>query len=248
MTTLFYMWGPFRDSLIESHLFYVKQAKVRLLSQFDNLSIEAEKYAEEWLKERSPYFNPDIHDPSDFDEHAYDASIEFYQMLSDMRNRTLLSIMAGLFHEWDKQLRDWLVKEVNHWHSGEAVKKAIWKANFEEVFDFIDKVIVEVKSQNFYQPLDKCRLLVNAYKHGEGDSFQNLKSKYPEFLDSLMVGDFFVNFSDYTDIVVNDTHVDEFSNAIVEFWKIIPQYVYSDKDIEFPDWFKKAYIKDKQPA
>lgn len=106
MTTLFYMWKPFRESLIKSHLFYVEQSKKRLLSQFDNLNLEAEHYAEEWLNERSHLFDPDRHDPSDFEERAYDASIGFYQMLSDMRNRTLLSIVAGKFHEWDKQLRD----------------------------------------------------------------------------------------------------------------------------------------------
>lgn len=243
MTTLFYMCEPFRESLIKSHLFYVEQAKKRLLSQFDNLNVEAAKYAEDWLNEKSHLFNPDRHDPSDFEERAYDESIGFYEMLADMRNRTILSIIAGIFHEWDKQLRDWLVKEVNHWHRGEAVKKAIWKVNFEDIIDLIDTAIVKIKTQNYYQSLDKCRLLVNAYKHGEGDSFQKLKSNYPEFFKNLALGDLMVDFSSHEDIEVSEKHIDEFSNAIVEFWKSMPQYVHDSDEIVVPDWFEKAYKK-----
>lgn len=244
MTTLFYMWEPYRESLIKGHLFYVEQAKKRLLPQFNDLNAEADRYAEEWLNQRSHLFDPDRHDPSDFYEHAYDASIEFYQMLSDMRNRTLLSIVAGIFHEWDKQLRDWLVKEVNHWHKGDAIRKAIWKENFENIIDLIDKVIVKTKSKDYYQSLDKCRLLVNAYKHGEGDSFNLLKTNYPEFFKNFALGDFIADFSSYDDIDVSEHHIDEFSNAIVQFWKSIPQFVPDNDDIEVPDWFAKAFQKD----
>lgn len=238
------MWEPFRESLIKGHLFYVEQSKKRLLSQFENLDAEADKYAQEWMDERSHLFDPERHDPSDFYEHAYDASIEFYQMLSDMRNRTILSIIAGIFHEWDKQLRDWLVKEVKHWHQGEAIEKAIWKVNFEDIIDLVDAVIVKTKRQNYYASLDKCRLLVNAYKHGEGDSFQKLKSNYPEFFKSFGFGDLTLDFSSHEDIEVSEIHIDEFSNAIVEFWKSIPKYVHcNNKKIEVPKWFEKAYNK-----
>lgn len=237
------MWEPFRESLIKGHCFYVEQSKKRLLSQFANLNEEADYYAQDWLDERSHLFDPDRHDPSDFEERAYGESIGFYQMLSDMRNRTILSIIAGIFHKWDKQLRDWLVKEVKHWHNGVAVEKAIWKATFDEVIDLVDRVIVKTKSQNYYESLDKCRLLVNAYKHGEGDSFQKLKSNYPEFFTSLELGDLMVNFSSHEDIKVSSNHIDEFSKAIIEFWKSIPQYVHANEEFDAPDWFEKAYKK-----
>ena len=243
MTTLFYMWSPFRESLIKSHHFYVEQSKKRLLSQFENLNVEADKYAQEWLDERSHLFDPDRHDPSDFYEHAYDASIEFHQMLSDMRNRAILSIISGIFHEWDKQLRDWLVKEVKHWNNSEAVEKAIWKVNFEDIIDLVDSAIVKTKMQNYYQSLDKCRLLVNAYKHGEGDSFQKLKSNYPEFFRNLGLGNLGAYFYSHEDIQVSEKHIDEFSNAIVDFWKSIPQYVHDSDEIDVPNWFEKAYKK-----
>lgn len=243
MTTLFYMWEPFRESLIQGHLFYVKQSKSRLLSQFKNMNAEADKYAENWLVERSHLFDPDRHDPIDLYEHAYDASIEFYQMLDDMRNRTLLSIIAGIFHEWDKQLRGWLIKEVKHWHNGEAIEKAIWKVNFDDIIDFIDMVLVKTKNTKHYQLLNKYRLLVNAYKHGEGDSFKALLSNHQEFFNPLFENQFEYSFVNYESIVVKDKHLDECSGAIVDFWKSIPQYVHDSDEVDVPNWFENACKK-----
>ena len=83
--TLFHMWGRFRQSLIDGHNFYLEQAQKRLLSQFNNIEDEAEKYAEEWLEKVGSHFDPDRHDPSDFYEQAHEESIAFYQMLDDLR-------------------------------------------------------------------------------------------------------------------------------------------------------------------
>lgn len=111
---LFMMWGPFRESLIKAHAFYVEQARKRLLSQFGDIEAEANKAPEEWLEQTSHLFNPEQHDPGDFYEAAHEAGIEFYELLRDMRRQTRLSVVAGMFHEWDKQLRDWLTQEIRH--------------------------------------------------------------------------------------------------------------------------------------
>jgi hypothetical protein len=44
---LFQMLGPFRQSLIDRHLFYVGQARKRLLSQFDDIEADADRAVEE---------------------------------------------------------------------------------------------------------------------------------------------------------------------------------------------------------
>ena len=56
---LFQMWGPFRQSLIDGHLFYVEQARKRLLTQFENIEAEADKASEDWLENNSHRFDPD---------------------------------------------------------------------------------------------------------------------------------------------------------------------------------------------
>ena len=127
---LFQMWGLFRQSLIDGHLFYVEQARKRLLLQFDDIGADADRAAEEWLKQRSHHFDPDRHDPGNFYEAAYEAGIEFYGLLSGMREQTRLSVVAGMFHEWDKQLRDWLAWEIQHWHHGKNVTLKVWSVDF----------------------------------------------------------------------------------------------------------------------
>jgi len=180
---LFQMWGPFRQSLIDSHLFYVEQARKRLLSQFNDIEREADRAAEEWLEQHSHRFDPDRHDPGAFYEAANDAGIEFYQLLCDMRDRTRLSVVAGIFHEWDKQLRDWLVREVRHWHRGDAVVSKIWTVDFGKIADLLESLGWNIRGEEYFNKLDACRLVVNVYKHGEGKSLADLKKNYPEYLD-----------------------------------------------------------------
>ena len=97
---LFQMCNLFRQSLIKNHEFYVDQAQKRLLSQCNDMESDADKASKEWLEKSNAWFNPDRHDPADFEEQAYEEGIVFYQLLSDMRNQTYLSMVAGMFHEW----------------------------------------------------------------------------------------------------------------------------------------------------
>lgn len=67
---LFQMWEPFRQSLIAGHLFYVEQARKRLLSQFDDIDAEADRAAADWLQNNSHRFDPDRHYAGVFEERA----------------------------------------------------------------------------------------------------------------------------------------------------------------------------------
>jgi hypothetical protein len=244
---LFQMWEPFRALLIRSHKFYVEQAKTRLLSQFQNIENESDEYAEEWLNQRSANFNPEIHSPDDFYEQATDEGVEYYQMLADMRKSTRLSVISGMYHEWDKQLRSWLTKEIEHWHSGNEVKKDIWNKNFSGLMDLLDSIGFQVKSLPSYASLEKCRFIVNVYKHGDGLSFNEIKMRYPEFIntfDNSMTTPWFIDRSDHTCLVVSDAHVDEFAKAIIDFWESVPPNIINDGTICFPKWFENALRKD----
>lgn len=246
---LFQMWGPFRQSLIDGHMFYVEQARKRLLSQFDDIETEADKAAEEWLKRSSHSFDPERHDPSDFYEAANDAGIEFYQLLSDMREQTRLSVVAGMFHEWEKQLRDWLVREIGHWHRGDEAALAIWKAKFDQIFDLLEHVVWKVRSAPYLQTLNACRHVVNVYKHGDGKSLAVLKQNFPEYLDNPLkdvgVAYFAAKHIDHTRLRVSDEQLQAFSDAIVAFWRDVPENVFASRTIDAPGWFEKAILKDR---
>lgn len=244
---LFQMWDPFRQSLIAGHLFYVEQARRRLLSQFEDIEAEADKAAEEWLQRSSGRFDPDRHDAGDFYEAANDAGIEFYTLLSDMRDHTRLSVVAGTFHEWDKQLRDWLVREIQHWHHGNAAAQKVWSADFVQITELLASLGWEMRSTDYFKMLDACRLVVNVYKHGKGKSLEGLKQKYPEYLNDPFRGAAFssVEYRDHTHLKVSDEQFQAFSDAIVAFWQAMPENIFESKINDVPDWFGKAILKDR---
>lgn len=246
---LFQMWGPFRQSLIAGHLFYVEQARKRLLSQFEDIEAEADKAAEDWLQRSSERFDPDRHDPGDFYEAANDAGIEFYTLLSDMRDQTRLSVVAGIFHEWDKQLRDWLVREIQHWHHGDAAALKVWSADFVQIAELLESIGWPICSAEYFQILDACRLVVNVYKHGKGKSLEDLKRKYPEYLHDPFGGSGAafsgMEYRDHTHLKVSDDQFQAFSDAIVAFWQAVPENTFESKVNDVPDWFGKAILKDR---
>lgn len=246
---LFQMWGPFRESLIKRHLFYVEQAKNRLLAQFEDIEAESDREVRKWLEQNGPLFDPDHYDSGDYYEWANDAGIELYGLLSDMRDQTRLSFVAGMFHEWDKQLRDWLVREIQHWHRGNNLKMQVWSANFLQIIDLLEGCGWDVRGKSYFRALDACRLVVNVFKHGDGKSLEDLKNCYPEYLDDPFVGDggglCDLIYRDHTYLKVSDEQIQEFSKSIENFWRDVPENMSLEQVSNIPQWFEKAIAKDR---
>lgn len=246
---LFQMWEPFRQSLIKGHSFYVEQARKRLLSQFNDIEAEADHAAREWLDQSGKYFDPERHDPGDFYEDANDVGIEFYGLLNDMREQTRLNVVAGMFHEWDKQLRDWLVQEIRHWHRGDHLISKIWLVNFGQLAELLESLGWKLRTTDYFLKLDACRLVVNVYKHGEGKSLDNLKVSFPEYLDDPFkncgsaLSD--TRYLDHTHLKISEDQFQGFSDAILAFWHDVPENVVESQVTNVPDWFSKAIQKDR---
>ena len=246
---LFQMWGPFRQSLIKGHSFYVEQARKRLLSQFDGIEADADRAAEEWLLQSGQHFDPDRHDPGDFYERANDVGIEFYGLLSNMREQTRPGVVAGMFHEWDKQLRDWLVREIHHWHRGDNATLKVWSADFGQIADLLESFGWKLRAADYFRALDACRLVVNVYKHGEGKSLDDLRNGFPEYLDDPFkdIGGTLSDTKslDHTHLKVSEDQFQAFSEAILAFWRDVPENVFDSQVTDVPDWFGKAILKDR---
>lgn len=246
---LFQMWEPFRQSLMKGHSFYVEQAGKRLLSQFDDIGTEADQAAEAWLEKSHQHFDPDRHDPGDFYEAAHDVGIEFFGLLSDMREQTRLTVVSGMFHEWDKQLRNWLTREIQRWHRGDNTSLQVWSVNFGQIADLLESFGWNVRSKEYFGALDACRLVVNVHKHGDGKSLDELKNSYPEYLDDPFSGSgggfSDLKYRDHTHLKVNDEQFQAFSDAILAFWRDVPENVLASQVGNVPPWFEKAVTKDR---
>lgn len=249
---LFQMHAGLRAELIQKNLFYLQQAKKRLILHFDEEEIcnEANAEGERFLEEHGHLFDPDRHDPSDFYEVAGDRRNDHYQMLVEMRDNVRLSVAAGLFHEWEKSLRQWLVDEIQHWHVGGNVWSMVWKRSFEDLVKFLESFGWEVRDSVFFRDLDACRLVVNVYKHGNGPSLTELDGRYPQYLhgpfrDLRFGSDENLGHASYEYLKVNDEDVEAFCNAISAFWRDLPENVLNTQIVNPPDWFVRAYEKDQ---
>lgn len=246
---LFYMSEGYRKLLMAEHCFYVEQAKKRLLSQFMDIESEAEQAAEEYLERLSERFNPDLHDPSDFYAAAHNEGIAFYSQLSDMHERTRFSVTAGMYHEWDKKLREWLTKEIRRRYVCKNLLDAVWKASFEDTMGFLGSIGWPVKNKAYYPKLDALHLIVNVFKHGRGGSLTTMKKRYPEYFNNMFANlvEWNVDSLDYSDLKITDGQFDEFSEAILAFWHDVPEQIFDDESLSITTWpkrLKDAWEKD----
>lgn len=246
---LLYMDGPFRQLVLTSHNFYVEQARKRLLSQFGDIEAEAHRASEEWLNQASHRFNANEHDPGDFYETSHQEGIAFYELLSEMARQTRLSVVAGMFHEWEKQLREWLVREIWHWHRGDNVKAKIWAVDFSEIAALLAGFGWDIRNADYFRTLDACRLVVNVYKHGDGKSLGDLRSRFPEYLPDPLDGTGLppteMEYRHHTNLSVGEEQIQAFADGIVAFWQAVPETIGGSQDINVPEWFEKACYKDR---
>ena len=258
MTAIFYMWEPRRQNLIAEHKFYVSEGKKRLTDQFSDkarIESEAKEFSEAWLQRAGQYFDPDRHDEGSFYEQAHDEEIQHYAALDQLGNSARLALIAGMFHLWERSLKEWLTSNdgIGHFRLGESLPKEIWKADFSKVLEVFDCIALFQNGCAIRDSLDTCRMVVNTYKHGSGPSEVNLKNKRPEFFDqygwranSKFAG--LADSVDYSDLYVEDAHIDEFAASIEEFWKQIPEYITQSDFQPIPKWFQKAHDKDCRGA
>lgn len=239
ITVLLEMHEHERNSYIASHKFYVEQAKKRILSQFENLDDEIEAIAQQIYDDSGKWCGPDD-DPSYYAERAYELAQEHLMMLSEMREQTLFSIIAGMFHQFDKTLRAWVERE-SKWWAGPIVKEQFWKLDINTLYKLFISLGWNIKDESFFKALDACQIVVNIYKHGKGRALKELRLNYPEYFFDYNDPSFKVDdWHDYDSVRVSDEQFQEMSDAIVSFWKKLPPKILDSEEIKAPQWLADA--------
>ncbi len=245
--TLFYMSDTSRRILLQSHEFCFEQAKSRLLRQFDNLEQEADRFADQWLGDMRGHFDPDQHDPGEFVEAAYEHSIEYYLLLDSMRKQTILSVVAGLFHEFEKEFRVWVARELDDFYHIKEIERKVWSLSLKALKQFFDGCGWNVTAAPFSSHLEACELIVNVHKHGKGRSLEQLKDRFPEYIDPMYRGfekgslaELVWKNIDHECLDVKEDWVDWVYKAISAFWQSIPERIMTDAVENEPKWLTDA--------
>lgn len=83
-----------------------------MLAQFENVFEEADKFTEEYLTKELQLFDPDQHDEDEIKERAGDEGTKFLCLLNTLHDQTRLSVIAGMYHEWDKSMGSYRVNSL----------------------------------------------------------------------------------------------------------------------------------------
>ncbi|WP_222594631.1 hypothetical protein, partial [Acetobacter oeni] len=226
-----YLWSEARTHHIALHEFYVEQMRSRILSQFDDLEGQADRHTEEAYQRMSQAPGYSEIDMAAIAEAAYDKGSAHYQTLTGLRKQMLLGGLAGMFHQWDKTVREHLERELRHDFDGDKIEKAIWKAPLADVMDVFEQFGWPVKALPCYAKIDALQLVVNIYKHGKGRSLNQLAKAYGEYVrdpirqwtpEGMAFG------LDHEWLTVTDEHFGQFANAIRDFWQEMPERLYFD--------------------
>ncbi|MGR9400204.1 hypothetical protein ACU8M5_10705 [Rhizobium leguminosarum] len=238
---LLYLWSDKRSYVLEELDFYLAQADRRVLVQFDNLEEEAEEFARAEFDRMGQFAGPDA-DPGDYADAAWDKGINHYQMLSDLQSQLTLSVAAGLYHQWEKQLREWLVHELDRSFSRKQLGPAIWKQKIDDLLALLAGLGWDCSAQPFLSVINECRLVVNVHKHGRGGSFDELKESFPQHLRKAAAG-VAANapgYRDHTDLEIGRDDLGRFQRALKDFWNAVPEHIHWSDAAMVPKWFERA--------
>ena len=208
-----------QERILARHDFFMEQVKSRAFHNFSNLEEEADVAANKAWQTLMSRPSDGEDDPGDFAEVATEVGIDFYQYGMEMKRQVTLACLATLYHEWEKEVRTHLEREIHRWGFRTAREDQLWTAPVSDILDFLEKQGWEIKKRDWCELLDACRLIVNVYKHGKGSSFNDLKKKYPQYLktDSLVLE------PEHTSLELSEQEFDELGGAVRQFWQEFPR-------------------------
>ena len=214
-----------RDHLLARHDFYMMQIKVRLLRNFDNMEEEAEQINNE-LFERLAAFDSEGGDRAARAEMACHDGMAFFLLMRNLQIQTTLGALASLYHQWEKDLRGFLQRQITASSDGNEIKDYFWKRDITNLFDALDRFGWPIREAQFYYHLNSCRLIVNVYKHGKGNSLKSLIEYCPQYLKKRF-RDFselpFLGTSRHEDLAVTEEEFDQIAAGIRQFWTDFPR-------------------------
>lgn len=227
-----YMWTGTRATFIERHDFYVEQVRERVFAQFREISEEAERYADNVYERLGSMPGDENSDMEAIAEQASDRGQSFFGLLSDLKKQMLLGALAGLYHQWDKDLRSFVEFELTNDINMEQATKIAWDPNIGNVFEVLKEFGWDCRLRPFFAKIDACRLVVNVYKHGKGRSLDELALKHSEYLDHGFPKEaepaLIATYLDYEWLSISEAQFDEIAAALRAFWDEFPERLYID--------------------
>ena len=121
-----YMASVMKPYILEQHDFYVAQTNKRV--NFRTWPAKADRYGEEEYRRLLARPGDEDTDLASLAETAHERAQGFYALLDDLKQQVILGAVAGLYHQWEKELRDFIERELMHDVHKDEVMKLAWRA------------------------------------------------------------------------------------------------------------------------
>lgn len=150
---------------------FVENVETRLLPTFHDIEKEADKVQEqEWNRLCSSCTSTDI-DPAGLAEKAHDAGLDYYLMVSGVRQALLNVSAATLYHLFEQQQLFFLRREILHpleENNINLIKTSVFKERFLQHN-------IDIEKFSSWKIIKEMRLVANTVKHAEGKSAIELR-------------------------------------------------------------------------
>lgn len=225
-----YLWSRERELFLARHDFYMDQMKARVLGNFQNMEEEADLVAEQVYERIGSMLSYGESDMAAAADAAFDHASEFYMMLCDLKKQTTLGALASLFHQWEKDLRGFMERELSRSYVKADVDRFCWQPNIGNLFDCLEEFGWSLRQASWFPQINACRLIVNVYKHGKGRSLEDLAQNYPQYLksslDHLGVGSLQRSSLDHENLAISEVEFGQIADALRQFWVCFPERLY----------------------
>ena len=223
---------PFhRGQIIEQHRLHVARTKIRMADQLTNEQIqsEAQDFAQKLFETESRQPSWGFNQSGSLTEVAHTAGVWHYQALAARRDEVRLEIVNELFDTLEANLSRWLIDRVRDLNLHESIQLGVRDMQFDKLVKELEGFGWDIGNKAYYQKINICRLIANVCTHGEGgQSFDELNASHPEYFVNLMtqrrgrLDDMLIE-SRNRELVISQEHIDDFAEAISEFWRDFPE-------------------------
>ena len=194
----------------------------RLLPTFDRSDEEADAAAKQaWKSAMSSTALDEVSDPSAYAEAAQEFGMQVYENLQFSRQQLLGLAAAGLYHLWERLLKQFFCKELRDWtFDGRAIDKIVAPANFVNLEELLTQFGFHLSQQPYYAVLSELRLVANVIKHGDGKSCEDLKTTAPQLFEGYNYH--FNIFSEADKLELSTLDFTRYAKAVADFWDTLP--------------------------
>ncbi|MBE0619151.1 MAG: hypothetical protein IH605_01020 [Burkholderiales bacterium] len=212
-----------RKIAVETTGVYVDGFSTRLLPIFDHIGEEASAAADKaWETVMSSPASEENFDPSDYAEAAKEHGLEVYENLQFTRQQLLGLAAAGLYHLWERLLKQFFCKELRGWtFDGREIHKIMAPANFSNLEEFLSQFGFRLAQQAYYADLRELRLVANVVKHGDGKSCEELQASAPGMFEGYNYH--FDIFSKADSLELKPSDFTRYAKAVTDFWDTLPE-------------------------